>query len=309
MRAGDARRTEPGRARWAAALGTLLITLAVTGGPPTPSAAATDPVSEPPVQQTLKVLHWNMAGAARNDGDGPPVDRLVERIRELDPDIVTINEICHSQATYLDDELRDAGISMSWHFGRASTNWFNACNGWFGADAWAGNATFTKAPVGAEQDYWFSGDEVVEERGTQTRGFTCLTAYFARPVRTCAIHTDPTDDLAQRQAAAIAAKFSTDIDQTPYILAGDFNAPPATHQQTLYAPEAGGAGKFYEVGWQQPGMGASTHHEGKLDFIFASRGSFAPETVEQVLDGGTCSSNDDEDCSDHRMLYGELVLL
>ncbi|GHB74548.1 hypothetical protein GCM10010377_76280 [Streptomyces viridiviolaceus] len=234
------------------------VTALLIGTVLTPQTAAAEPPPVP-IRQTLKVLHWNMAGAARNDGDGPPVDRLMEKISELDPDVVTINEVCHSQATFLRDELQDAGIQMSWHFGRASSNWFNTCNGLFGADAWAGNAIFTKAPIGEQKDYWFSGNEIVEERSNETRGFTCLTAYFALAVRTCSVHTDPNDDNARAQTAAIAAKFASDVDQRPYLLAGDFNAPPAVHQPSMYAPEAGGAGKFYEVGWQQPNLGDATH--------------------------------------------------
>ncbi|MPY46693.1 endonuclease/exonuclease/phosphatase family protein, partial [Streptomyces phyllanthi] len=285
-----------------AVIAALLFSAALTSSP-----AAAEPQPEP-IRQNLKILHWNMAGAARNDGDGPPVDRLVEKIRELDPDIVTINEVCHSQATFLRDELRDSGIQMSWHFGRASNNWFNTCNGLFGADAWAGNAIFTKAPVGEAKDFWFSGNDIVEERSNETRGFTCLTAYFALPVRTCSVHTDPNDDNARAQTAAIAAKFAADIDQRPYLLAGDFNAAPATHLQSMYVPEAGGGGKFYEVGWQQPGMGEATHGEGKLDFIFANKAWFDPAMTGRAIDGGTCSSNGGEDCSDHKMLYGEVVL-
>ncbi|MGW9137580.1 endonuclease/exonuclease/phosphatase family protein [Streptomyces sp. NPDC055681] len=283
------------------------ITALLIGTVLTPSQAAAEPPPVP-IRQTLKVLHWNMAGAARNDGDGPPVDRLMEKIRELDPDIVTINEVCHSQATFLRDELQDAGIQMSWHFGRASSNWFNTCNGLFGADAWAGNAIFTKAPIGEQKDYWFSGNEIVEERSNETRGFTCLTAYFALAVRTCSVHTDPDNNIARAQTAAIAAKFSSDVDQRPYLLAGDFNAPPDVHQPSMYVPEAGGGGKFYEVGWQQPNMGDATHGEGKLDYIFANKAWFDPSMTGRAIDGGTCSSNDGEDCSDHKMLFGQVVL-
>ncbi|PTL75106.1 endonuclease/exonuclease/phosphatase family protein [Vitiosangium sp. GDMCC 1.1324] len=276
-------------------------------------AAILVPRARAEASQPLKILQWNMAGAARNGGDGPPVDRLVEKIKELRPDIVSINEVCHSQATFLHDSLAKSGIAMNWHFGRASKNFLNQCNGLFGADAWAGNAVFTTAPIREEKDYWFSGTNIVEERSTETRGFTCLTADFTHPVRVCAIHLDPggaTEATPVAQASAIVDKFHKTLEDWPTLLLGDFNATPEHYLQRLYAPEVGGQGVFFEVDMDrgQPPRGEPTHAEGKLDYIFANSGFFDRRMTARVLDGGKCSSNGGKDCSDHKMLYGEVTL-
>lgn len=71
----------------------------------------------------------------------------------------------------------------------------------------------------------------------------------------------------------------------------------------------GGGGKFCEVAWQQPNKGEPTHGEGKLDYIFANQGRFDAQMTSRVVHGGTCSSAGGGDCSDHKLLYGEVTLL
>jgi len=293
--------------------------LAITGS----LSVAAPATAQEPVRQVIKVLQWNMDGAKDNHGDGPPVDRLVEKIRELRPDVVTINEICHSQAVFLRDELIDAGLSMSWVFGRASNVFFNTCNGLFGADRWAGNAIFSVAPLSDHQEYWFSGTDVVDEReGNETRGFTCALANFARAVHVCAIHLTPSpEEVPQAQAASIEQKFHTEFSSRPTILAGDFNAAPSRFLGSLYAPYVTGQGQFHEVDmtthdpdeiWD-PSMGPrgrATHGEGKLDYIFANQAFFdRDEMPAQIIDPGECEGSDIGACSDHKMLYGEVTLI
>ena len=66
--------------------------------------------------RTLKVLHWNIAGATINDGDYYVVDRLVQEILARQPDIVSVNEICVNQFDTLRRRLADAGYEMGWGF-------------------------------------------------------------------------------------------------------------------------------------------------------------------------------------------------
>ena len=61
--------------------------------------------------RTLKVLNWNIAGAADNDGDFMVVDRLVTEVLDRPPDVITLNEVCREQFDYLTERLAAVGLA------------------------------------------------------------------------------------------------------------------------------------------------------------------------------------------------------
>lgn len=142
--------------------------------------------------------------------------------------------------------------------------------------------------------------------------------------RVCSTHTSKKEG-DDRQLAADEAKelqstlFPASTRRLPFILAGDMNllpdwpsvADPAI--ATLYAPEGGGSGDYWEVDQCVPGSspcspqigGMATHSEGKLDYVFVSKAHFSEQVSAHVEDAGQC---DGHECSDHKMLWGDVSL-
>jgi hypothetical protein len=54
-----------------------------------------------PKRQTLKLLHFNMAGGAKNNGTYPIIGRIIREVQERRPDIISLNEICDRQYAHL----------------------------------------------------------------------------------------------------------------------------------------------------------------------------------------------------------------
>ncbi|MGW5645230.1 endonuclease/exonuclease/phosphatase family protein [Saccharopolyspora sp. NPDC003752] len=270
-------------------------------------------VGQPAVRatgSTLKVLQWNIDGEKDNNGSDQPIDRLVEKIEEFDPDIVTANEVCKIQYEHLLEKLNARGIEMHGNFGQASSPLLFSCGDW-DTDYVAGNVVLTKAPIRDATNYWFEGTELAD--GKTNRGFSCVTAEFATVMRACSVHLAPQDsegnvDEAVGQAATIADLVGQFTDEYPYVIGGDFNAVPDKHLDSMYAPDAGGNGEFYEAAWQQDGHGFQTHPQGKLDYIFADSKNFLPDMTARSLYGEKCEGSAIRHCSDHRLLYGEVTL-
>src|SRR5262245_5287303 len=93
----------------------------------------------------LKVLTENICGAKCMHGDDGSVDKLFSQIVKRQPDIITMNETCHSQFSHLVDKLnRKWPNRYDGNFGRAEGSWQHifgspSCNG-FGHDSDIGNA-------------------------------------------------------------------------------------------------------------------------------------------------------------------------
>jgi endonuclease/exonuclease/phosphatase family metal-dependent hydrolase len=276
-----------------------------------PAVVASTTAAQAATQQ-ITVLTWNMAGATSNSDAGKPdnegrlkpVGALFRAIQDLHPQVVSVNEMCHSQYTHLMKDLSDAGITMHPNFNPTSVPGLN-CNGLAYADWFAGNLILTTAQASDEKDYYFDGGALVDYQ--TSRGGACLTGQFAYRVRLCSFHLDQDQSGAVAQATTFANTFAAEFAQYPHLLLGDFNAPPAALLPVLYGPEAGGQGRFLEADMGAPGLGRITEGGRKIDYVFASRYHFDPAQLSaQTRDGGTCYTP--HPCSDHQMLVGHLVL-
>jgi endonuclease/exonuclease/phosphatase family metal-dependent hydrolase len=294
------------------ALTTLLVVAALTPALLTQSAAAAQSA------RNLKVLQFNMAGAALNGGGPAVVDRIVEKVIENDTQVVSLNEICErKQFMLLQQKL--AGIGMHGYF--ASVRIFRApdcgLNDLLQFDR-AGNAVFVRANFRDEASYKFQSSTLGDPRGA-----ACVTAEFEVWTRVCAAHTSKKDGDSRQLAADEVKELQTTLfpaatRRLPFILAGDLNLTPDWPSASspaiarLYAPEAGGNGDYWEVD-QCAGSspcsprigGTATHGEGKLDYIFVSKAHFDEQVSARVEDAGQC---DGHSCSDHKMLWGDVKL-
>ncbi|KAK4209846.1 ricin B lectin domain-containing protein [Rhypophila decipiens] len=144
------------------------------------------------------------------------------------------------------------------------------------------------------------------------------------PVRVCSTHLAPKDSSLSNpyrdpelEAKELARVFGPEAAAGAFILMGDLNLLPGnTALNTLYAPDAGTTGQFWEADmhWyctdtfcDGPLQGGDpSHAEGKIDYTFLSRRhfSFADQNV-QMVDAGQC---DDHACSDHKMFRSEVSL-
>ncbi|MBO0882240.1 MAG: endonuclease/exonuclease/phosphatase family protein [Mycobacterium sp.] len=302
--------------------GLLTAVLAPAISPPSAAAATAAPQAPtvtPAAVRNLKVLQFNMAGAAKNHGDTAVVDRIVEKVTENNAQVVTINEICEDhQFVPLRDKL--AGLGMHGYFATARNFRAPDCgfNGFPLLDN-AGNAVFVRANIRDQASYTYQNSTY-----TDGRGAACVTAEFEVWTRVCATHTSPKEGDSRQRAADEVKELQTTLfpastRRLPFIIGGDMNltpdwpsaADPAIAQ--LYAPEAGGSGDYWEVDQCAPGSspcsprigGTATQSEGKLDYIFVSKAHFSEQVAARVEDAGQC---DDHICSDHKMLWGDVAL-
>jgi hypothetical protein len=280
--------------------------------------------------RTLKVLHWNIAGATINDGDYYVVDRLVQEILARQPDIVSVNEICVNQFDTLRRRLADAGYEMGWGFNVVQTGNFT-CFNLDDPRFTVGNAVLVRGTVVDKQNYDFSEDqelvEVDDEDTTPGRGVACVTARFSgtdRDVKACSTHLEtgyPENPDAGIQVRELARVLGPQARQMPFILAGDTNlATPRTDSamDPIYGPPIG-TGDFGEIEQERACVtsptcelaqgGAPTFDDRKIDYIFADRWHFHIPVGRAAVnqDVGTCGE-DPHPCSDHFLVYGEAVL-
>ncbi|MEH1130251.1 endonuclease/exonuclease/phosphatase family protein [Micromonospora sp. CPCC 206061] len=290
---------------------------------------AFDAVAYVPVTgvRTVKILHWNIAGAAMNEGDYYVIDRLMDEVRLRSPDVLTLNEICKNQYNHLRSRLADAGYQMEGHFrytDAGNPTCFNAGD----ISLEVGNALFVKAPVVSRQSYAFWLDnELVEDDSAPGRTIACITARFsgtAEDAKVCATHLEtgyPDKPDAGKQARELARVFGPEARQKPFILVGDTNISTPPHDpalSTLYGAPIG-SGDFGEIEQERACLtstpcglaqgGAATFHDRKLDYIFADHWHFHIPVGRAVVNQGIGTCGDDgEPCSDHYLLYGEVLL-
>lgn len=279
-------------------------------GPAPPAAAA--------VVRDLKVLQFNIAGGAKNAGSMTVADYVVGRVLAEQPDVISLNEVCDDQYQHIRDRLNEAGYGANSHFAHTKLVALE-CSELVQPDG-AGNAIFVRAGIedGSATSYYFDGPDTLVDSwdGFLDRGIACVTARFEIPIRACAAHTSPEDDVASREAATIARVFGPEAERRPFILVGDLNvapsypSPQAPAIAVLYAPEAGGTGPFWEADMFHSGSpprpgGAPTQGSSKIDYILASKNHFSSEVSARVEEPGEC---DGHPCSDHRLVWGNIQL-
>ncbi|KAM7193925.1 Endonuclease/exonuclease/phosphatase [Naviculisporaceae sp. PSN 640] len=283
-----------------------------------------------PQTQKLKLLHFNMAGGAKNKGTYPIIGRIIREVHERKPDVISLNEICDRQYAHLLIQLEAIGYAMSGYF-QESRTFVPDCIVLPDTRNEAGNAVLVRGTVTDDQGYIFTTSHVLEKREqpvvTESRSVACVTAVFAiasMPVRVCSTHLAPKDSSLSNpyrdpelEAKELARVFGPEAAAGAFILMGDLNLLPYNPAlNTLYAPDAGTTGQFWETDMHYycdedfcdgPVQGGDpSHAEGKIDYTFVSRKhfSFAHQNV-QMVDAGQC---DDHPCSDHKMFRSEVSL-
>ena len=286
--------------------------------------------------RTVKVLHWNVSGALLNQGDYYVVDRLVSQVLAKRPDVLSVNEICVNQFDALKARLVAAGYQMEGHFG--VTNQFtHECFNEADNRTDVGNAVLVRGPKLRTQDYVFMAGNALVENGVPVplvfeRAVACLTTRFSDTnldTKICVTHLEtgfPERHDAEEQARELARRFGPEARQAPFILIGDTNIfmPPDTAALgTLYSAPIG-TGDFSEIEQERGCVmsptcdlfqgGTPTYNllngpNKKLDYVFADRWHFyiPPGRVQTNIDVGTCGEQPHL-CSDHAMVYGEVVL-
>jgi endonuclease/exonuclease/phosphatase family metal-dependent hydrolase len=283
-----------------------------------------------PQRQTLKLLQFNMAGGAKNNGTYPIIGRIIQEVQERQPDIISLNEICDRQYEHLLLQLEAIGYQMSGYF-QESRTFVLDCVVPPDTRNEAGNAILVRGSLIDDQGYIFTTDHVLEAREqpvvTESRSVACVTAMFAianQPVKACSTHLAPKDSSAanpyaapEAEALELARVFGPEAAAGSFVLMGDLNLLPGNPAlNSLYAPAGGTTGQFWEVDqyWycdeefcDGPVQGGdASHAEGKIDYTFVSRKHFSFEYQNvQMVDAGNC---DDHICSDHRMFRSEVYL-
>jgi endonuclease/exonuclease/phosphatase family metal-dependent hydrolase len=280
--------------------------------------------------QPLKLLHFNMAGAALNNGQYPIIGRIIREVQERRPDVISLNEICDRQYAHLLIQLQAIGYPMGGYFQKSRT-FVGTCMRLPDTRHEAGNAILVRGTVTGNQGWMFTTGHVLQARRqptvTESRSVACVTAVFVaagQPVKACSTHLAPKDSgqanpyaAPEAEARELARVFGPEAAAGPFVLMGDLNLLPGNPALgSLYAPTAGTSGEFREVDQYRhcaPGScsgpvqgGAASHGEGKIDYTFVSRShfGFGYQNV-QMIDAGNCDSHA---CSDHRIFRSEVSL-
>jgi endonuclease/exonuclease/phosphatase family metal-dependent hydrolase len=170
----------------------------------------------------LRILHWNIH-SWRDTGGEPNPEAVVNVIRENMPDAVSLVEVDESwgMPSILAEVAAECGYS--WAFGPSFE---------FGTDATAGgfgNALLTTLPITAVQQWRlfspprpYDGTEPSEPRSVIMARLTFSDA----PLWLGSTHL-PANDSSDRTTAAHRLQELARRLTTPWIICGDFNAPPS----------------------------------------------------------------------------------
>jgi endonuclease/exonuclease/phosphatase family metal-dependent hydrolase len=296
-------------------------------------AVALQPVT---TTSTVKVMHWNLAGATdRNRGEFKVVDRLVQEILAKHPDVVTLNEVCIGQFDHAVDELFSAGYQMQGDFAVAQAinhGCFNpGVNG-----TQAGAAILVRGEVKSDLKYAFNSDNVLSSDlpvpDLDDRIVECVIARITgttKDAKICTTHlakeeenVSPPWAEAEVQTKELARFFANETHNSgPFMLTGDFNIPTPPENVAMSSLYSGllGTGDFHEA-WEERACagtspcelqqgGPATHgSDRKLDYIFADRWNFTVPADRTSINDDVWTCNDEKKCSDHKIAYAEFQL-
>lgn len=226
-----------------------------------------------PQQETLaelRILHWNVHGW-RDAAGRPNVQAVAELVRTTRPHAVSLVEVDEPWGlpSALGSVARECGYS--WVFGPSFEYGDGESGGGFG------NALLAKVPVTAVQQWrvhaphdGYDGSEPSEPRSVilarlrlNGTSFWLGSTHFPRA------------DAAARQLAARRLQQLTARLDEPWLICGDFNAPPAScfgeHAQLQVSPDP-----------VQPTYPATQPAEA-IDYCLAVPGSTVSATVLQAL--------------------------
>ena len=170
----------------------------------------------------LRVLHWNIHSWRDTDGE-PNAEAVVNVIRENMPHAVSLVEVDESWGMPSILAEVAARCGYSWAFGPSFE---------FGTDATAGgfgNALLTRIPIAAVQQWrLFSPPRPYDgTEPSEPRSVTLARLTFSGAALWLGSTHLPANDPIDRSAAALRLQELAGRLTTPWIICGDFNAPPS----------------------------------------------------------------------------------
>jgi endonuclease/exonuclease/phosphatase family metal-dependent hydrolase len=277
---------------------------------------------------TLRALHWNIAGAVTdwpwgdsnkpaNSGTLQVAWRLADEVLRRDAQLVSINEACSQQVGLVLTRLRAAGKTAYHQFSPSYSRFSNPLCG----NGLAGNAVIAidASETHGRTTIFLDNEGVTGDSGTE-RNAACVDVSFgAHRVFACSTHLESGNDpAAVAQARSLSSTLLARYPGQPIVLVGDFNVRPSA-LPFVYSPEQGGEGGFHEADYNPAlperargtySWSASAESRRKLDYVFADRGHFANAPMSDIVDGGRCITPvGRRPCSDHLMVASTLQFL
>lgn len=233
------------------------------------TATIPDKISSVPGQK-LTVMQFNFAGNGFNGGSvTEPVSDIVKKIAQLQPDIITFNEICVKQAAAIWTQLRALPGYGNLYKQSVKTNYEvpNCDNGVAGytdddyAMSIMSRWRMTLPNTVGDGGFYKSFSVVYP---TRYRRILCVNVDVnedaGNKVMACTTHleeaqlmgTDPATsasvNINEAQSAEVASTMAALAPANRIILGGDFNLlPNDTRLDALYGADAGGSGIFTEA--------------------------------------------------------------
>lgn len=166
------------------------------------------------------MITLNICGGECNAGStGRIVDETVALIRQTRPDVVSLQEVCHSQQRAIRAELDKLGYRST----HTTTRRSNRCND----RAWGnrfGNSLFVK---GGWTSRWRVmlpyGRNPSSVRGVEPRALLCVRAKFDGRPLVCATHISPRDPDNRAQLVKVRDVLAPWSARTEVVAAGDWN--------------------------------------------------------------------------------------
>lgn len=171
----------------------------------------------------LRILHWNVHGW-RDAADLPNAQAVIELVRTTRPDAVSLVEVDEPWGlpSTLGRVARECGYS--WVFGPSFEYGDDSSGGGFG------NALLARVPVTAVQQWrvltppaGYDGSEPSEPRSVILARLGLNGTFFWLG----STHFPRADAASRRLAARRLQQLTTHLDE-PWLICGDFNAPPAS---------------------------------------------------------------------------------
>lgn len=266
------------------------------------------------IEESYRILHWNIAGGKENGCQAPAItSAVVDYVRDRNIDFVGLNEVCRAQ-----HDAIEAALRQHWNKGPGAK--FSAYVS-AGDGRRVGNSMFSR----------FDLQDVTREKlGSDQygdRNLLCAATQQYPHLRFCSTHLSPADSKARiqldRALSTIEGWWESRGDTV--LWSGDLNIRPddiglnAVYSAAANHPQnnPSNAGHYREVddadpehcpGYGErsvPSVGGGPCGEGgKIDFIFVREnrivdGQYSGDTLNIPK---TCSGV----CSDHRAVVGQV---
>ncbi|MGM7678662.1 endonuclease/exonuclease/phosphatase family protein [Microbacterium sp. A94] len=290
--------------------------------------------------QKIRILHFNFAGNGLNLGSTDlPVTDLVQKIMALQPDIITLNEVCIKQVTAIADALRTHTEYAALNRQSVKTNYSvpncATSDPAYGDDDYA-MSILSRWPMSfpttvGDGGFYHSYTTIQPNRFRRVLCMNVTLPSTAGVITPCTTHLEEHHltlggtNINASQNSELADVLTSLAGAHRVLLAGDLNVLPDDDRlDELYGADAGGAGLFtetdqFDARWST-GLPSSRHgditfapllmgdevpgvdHTGtrKLDYVFAESSDF---TV-----AANSASVIPSSYSDHMIVVSEVAL-